>query len=120
MKERIYPVVMITGSRSITSKRVVWGIINQFSGQIGTLIHGGAKGVDQLARDWAIANDIPEEVFKPDWAKYGKAAGLKRNRQMVDACEYVIAIWDGESNGTRHAIQYAWKKGVGVNIFRPK
>lgn len=37
----------------------------------------------------------------------GKAAGFIRNKQIVDACDMVLAFWDGKSKGTEHTIKLA-------------
>ena len=48
-----------------------------------TLIEGGEKGVDALAKDWAVSNGVPVETYKADWARYGRGAGHRRNTEMV-------------------------------------
>jgi hypothetical protein len=48
------------------------------------IIHGGAKGADTLADQWAITNWVKIEEYKPNWEKHGKAAGPIRNKQMLD------------------------------------
>ena len=41
------------------------------------------------------------------WNKYGKAAGFKRNKNIIDNCTEIIAFWDGKSKGTLNSINYA-------------
>lgn len=41
------------------------------------------QGADQLAYEWAQAEDFPCEVFPADWTKFGRSAGPRRNAQMV-------------------------------------
>ena len=31
----------------------------------------------------------------------------ERNRQIVDRCDILLAIWDGKSTGTRNTLAYA-------------
>ncbi|MGC4008838.1 MAG: DUF2493 domain-containing protein [Pseudomonas sp.] len=50
---------------------------------ITCVIHGGARGADTLAGETALALGIPIEVYLPDWARYGSAAGFARNRRMI-------------------------------------
>jgi len=33
--------------------------------------------------------------------------GFIRNQQIVDACDMVLAFWDGKSKGTQHTISLA-------------
>lgn len=48
------------------------------------LIHGGAPGADAMAGAWATEAGVPVRVFRADWGAFGRAAGPKRNQQMVD------------------------------------
>jgi hypothetical protein len=54
-----------------------------------------------------------------DWSEFGKRAGFIRNVEMVDsldpATDRVIAAWDGQSNGTLHAVRAARAKGISVS-----
>lgn len=78
-----------------------------------TIIHGGAKGADHLADQWAVVNWVPIEEYKADWDKHGKAAGPIRNQQMLDTgVDYVIAFPGGR--GTEHMKKIARKAGVSV------
>jgi len=98
---------IIAGSRGITDYDFVNGIIRDSGILISTIISGGAKGVDSLAIRYAKDNNIPYELFIPDWDKYGKRAGILRNCEMGDVADALIAIWDGTSRGTKHMIDYA-------------
>ncbi len=85
------------------------------------IITGGAKGVDTLAERYARENGIPFCVLKPEYRLLGAVAPLVRNEQIVDRADMVVAIWDGVSRGTRHAIAYAEKtnKPLKVYIVKP-
>jgi len=72
-----------------------------------TIISGGAKGADSLAEDYAENWGMKSLVFKPDWEKYGKSAGFKRNQDIVDNSDMVVAFWDGKSKGTQDSINKA-------------
>lgn len=80
------------------------------------IIVGGAKGADTLGKEYAQRNFIPYTLIKADWDKHGKSAGYIRNAEMVDRATHVIAFWNKVSNGTRHTINYATKKGLGVKV----
>ena len=78
-----------------------------------TIVHGGARGADLLADQWAVVNWVPIEEHKADWNKHGKAAGLIRNQQMLDTgIDYIIAFPGGR--GTEHMKSIARKAGVPV------
>lgn len=71
------------------------------------IISGGAKGADTLAKKYAEIHGLEYFEFLPDWESDGKAAGFIRNKQIVDACDMVLAFWDGKSKGTEHTIKLA-------------
>lgn len=73
------------------------------------IISGGAKGVDTLASEYAIRNNIKLTEFLPDYKKYGIAAPIIRNSQIVESCDKLIAFWDGKSRGTLNSINLAKK-----------
>lgn len=76
-----------------------------------TIVSGGAKGADSLAARYATKNNVNLTVFPADWEKYGRSAGYKRNVQIIDESDSVIAFWDGSSKGTKHSIDIAKKQG---------
>lgn len=83
---------------------------------IEMVVSGGAAGADRLAERWAEENHIPTTIYKPDWKKYGKAAGLMRNREIVNDSDLVIAFWNGWSKGTASSIDLAKEMGKGLII----
>ncbi len=52
------------------------------------------------------------EQFIADWNKYGKSAGFRRNIDIVDNSDCVIAFWDGNSKGTLNSVTTAINKGI--------
>lgn len=82
------------------------------------IISGGAKGVDSLAEEYARQKGIPTQIFRPDYQRYGKKAPLIRNREIVSACDRLIALWDGQSRGTQYTIHCARSAGKEVRIYR--
>ena len=77
---------------------------------IQLIVSGGAEGVDELARDFAIENEIEFKVFEPQWDYYGKAAGPIRNRAIMECATHVLALPSSYySPGTKSAIKIARK-----------
>lgn len=81
------------------------------------IISGGAKGVDSSARDYALSHGIKLTEFLPEYARFGKAAPLKRNISIVKSANLVLAFWDGKSKGTKYVIDACHKLGVEVRIY---
>ena len=73
---------------------------------------GTARGVDRFGEQWAIENNVAIKRFPADWDTHGKRAGYLRNIQMDDYADALIAVWDGESRGTKHMIEEAKRKGL--------
>lgn len=107
---------IIAGSRDITYIGFVKEAVAESRFNITEIISGGARGVDLLAERYAAQNNIPCRVFEADWNTHKKAAGPIRNAEMAKHADALIAIWDGESRGTRNMIETATKKGLKVYI----
>ena len=54
-----------------------------------------AEGVDRLAEAWAEARGVAVRRVLPDWKRFGKAAGVRRNLEMLQIAHGVLAVWDG-------------------------
>lgn len=107
----------VSGSRSITDRKQVYRYLDQYREAITLLILGDApRGVDVLAYDWAIENEVPYIVCNADWDAHPRYAGNIRNGTMVTECDQLLAIWDGESTGTKDAISKAIKLGRPTDV----
>ncbi|MEG1651706.1 MAG: hypothetical protein RR287_07835, partial [Oscillospiraceae bacterium] len=84
------------------------------------IVSGGARGIDTCAREYAVANDLKLTEFLPEYVKYGRGAPLKRNLQIIDYADEVIAFWDGQSQGTKYVIENCKKKNKKVTVFKAK
>ena len=86
------------------------------------VVSGGAAGVDACAKEFALKNKIKYTEFLPEYEKYKKGAPLKRNIQIIEYADLVIAFWNGRSKGTRHVIEQckSLKKNIRVILFPPQ
>lgn len=107
------PIICICGSRDITDINLDLFIDPT---HVGCVISGGANGVDTLAEHWAKRNKIEFIAYLAQWNKFGKKAGIIRNHEMVEFCDYVFAFWNGKSKGTLDTILYAKKLNVPVFV----
>ena len=80
------------------------------------IVSGGAKGVDTTAREYATENGIKLTEFLPEYSRYKRGAPLKRNIQIAEYADKVLAFWDGKSRGTKHMIDLAKKYGLEVHV----
>ena len=81
------------------------------------IVSGGAAGIDTCAREYAVANGIKITEFLPDYARYGRGAPIRRNLQIIDHADMVLAFWNGSSRGTKHVIDICRKKNKNLKIF---
>jgi hypothetical protein len=114
--------LLICGSRSITDEELVYECIDdtmtRLKHEVTEIIEGDASGVDKLSGLYANCHDIPlSNDYKPDWKRYGKGAGFIRSKEMVDACDLGIAIWDGKSKGTEFTIEELRKQNKLSKIY---
>ncbi len=80
------------------------------------VVSGGARGVDQRAVVRAKHRGMQCEEFLADWDGEGRGAGLARNERMLVTVDRVIAFWDEESRGTKHAIEFAQSRKIPVQV----
>ena len=105
--------LIIAGSRTINSTVEEIGrmVDHNFFSLPSEVVCGLAKGPDLVGKAWAAQMNIPCRDFPADWEKYGKRAGILRNEEMGDYADALLALWDGESRGTKHMIDYMNKLG---------
>ncbi|MBQ7119160.1 MAG: DUF2493 domain-containing protein [Oscillospiraceae bacterium] len=105
--------VAIIGSRNIT----VENLGDYLPENTTEIVSGGAKGVDICAREYAMENGIKLTEFLPDYARYRRGAPLKRNIQIIEYADTVLAFWDGKSRGTKFVIDNCEKIGREVKVI---
>lgn len=81
------------------------------------IVSGGAKGIDTCAERYAKNHNIPIKIFLPKYEKYGRSATLKRNIEIIDYADTVLAFWDGKSKGTKFVINKCREKNKSIRIF---
>lgn len=81
-------------------------------------MHGGARGADTLASVEAKQWGFNVEVHPADWRSHGKAAGHRRNAEMVKlGADVCLAFPLGESRGTRGCMRLAEAAGIPVKVY---
>jgi YspA, cpYpsA-related SLOG family len=108
--------VIIAGSRTIRQYAKVCEAVQLSGFAISRVVSGLAEGVDMLAVRYALEQGLPCDPFPPQWKKWGRSAGYRRNEQMAQHADALIAIWDGRSPGTRHMIAVAKTRGLPVYV----
>lgn len=107
---------IIAGTRTIVNPIHLLRGIQELDWKPSVILCGCAHGVDELGRQYGKQNDIPVEFFPADWNQFGREAGKIRNLQMAHKAEALLAVWDGESHGTKHMIKEAHKLDLKIHI----
>lgn len=119
--------VIVTGSRIWPSSITIAHVLFKLNPQL--VIHGNARGADQMAHQWALANERDFHGFSAKWKTlsktatsirgYSAEAGHERNGRMLAAYPntLVIAFPYGAAKGTRDCINQALEKGHEVRVF---
>lgn len=109
-------ITIIAGSRDITDYNILLAAIELCPWKITQVVSGCARGVDRLGEIYAATESIPLHKFHANWAELGKSAGYKRNIEMADNAEALLAITTG-SPGTAHMIQIAKNKRLTYYVY---
>ena len=111
----------VVGSRTMTDDKIFNNIVTEWVRENGVpecIVTGCARGADALARKYAETHQIPLVVKRADWQKHGKAAGPKRNSQIVADCTAMIAFVGVKSVGTLDSLRKARAAKKSVTVER--
>jgi hypothetical protein len=106
--------VLVCGGRDFKDWDLLSEELTYLLGEIDVIIHGGAKGADRLAGDFAFAAGITEEVYLAKWDEHGLAAGPIRNQRMLDDGKPDLVIAFPGGKGTADMVRRARAAGVEV------
>ena len=84
------------------------------------VIEGEARGADRLAREEAEKLGLEVDPHPANWDKYHRAAGMIRNREMLDQCPDLVLAFHSDlskSKGTKDCVQEAKKRGIKVEVI---
>lgn len=82
-------IVLVCGGRDFSDRQLVFDTLDRVLAKYtdGLLVvHGSAKGADLLAEEWCKARQVMYVGAPAQWDRFGKAAGMQRNRVMRDVC----------------------------------
>ena len=124
--------LLVCGSRTVTREHLPLIRAELACVQPGTTIVHGDQGVfelhegeyrcisgaDCLAAEVAKELGLPVWAVQAKWTLYGKAAGTRRNIEMLDSgVQMVTAFWDGASPGTAHTLREARKRRIPCRVI---
>jgi len=106
----------VVGSRHFTDYERLCHVLDSVHTPITSIVSGGAHGADSLSERYADEHNIPMVIFYPEWDKYGKSAGYRRNQLIVARADAMVAFPTRRSIGTWHSIDLARAKGIPVHV----
>lgn len=113
--------VIIAGSRGFSNYKLLREQCNKFLREKRKtsniiIVSGHARGADTLGEKYAQDEGFALEIYPAQWKKLGKQAGYRRNEQMAEVADALIAFWDGSSKGTKHMIDIMNEKNLLVRV----
>ena len=110
--------LVIAGSRAAREHHVRQAIHRcPWKKEVTKVMSGTAHGADKFGEKYAKENGIEVIKFPADWDQYGMSAGPRRNKEMAQNADALLAIWDGSSKGTQSILSYARKYELKTMIY---
>ena len=123
--------LLVTGDRDWADEKTMYGAllafdnnrdwIDEVTKQQVTLVHGAARGADQMAERLAFMHFGWEvDPFEAEWEKYGKGAGAIRNQEMLDSgVDFALAFHANlkRSKGTLDMIERLLRANVPLELY---
>ena len=101
----------------IGSRKIIEIAIDKYvPSSVTEIVSGGAKGVDSVAKQFAIERGIKYTEFLPEYAIYGRGAPIKRNEEIAAYADEAIVFWDGDSKGTEHTIKFFKRLNKNITV----
>lgn len=111
--------VLVCGGRDYFDRERVFAVLDGLHGEraIALIIHGGARGADSLAGEWADSRGVEQtgdrfKIAPLDWQILGPKAGPLRNQQMLDECKPDLVVVFPGGRGTACMLRLAKAAGV--------
>ena len=120
-------IALVTGGRDFRDKDMLFAIMDRIHAERGIdmVVHGDAgryklyarrpialDGADALAGRWADERGIAQVKFPANWNGRGDAAGMIRNRLMLDTIKPDLCIAFPGGRGTSNMMRIAREAGV--------
>jgi predicted Rossmann fold nucleotide-binding protein DprA/Smf involved in DNA uptake len=109
--------VAIVGSRHFAAPDRVTEYVNGLPPR-ASIVTGSASGVDAAATKAARVRGLNVQVLPASFDEMADPSkSAARNQRLVDACDVLVAFWDGSSRGTRTTVERALDAGKEVHVF---
>jgi hypothetical protein len=121
--------LLVTGSRSFDDAQTIWTALDAVAAglieardPLLTVVHGTARGADDLADRWVRTYtgelQVTAERHPALWQRYGKRAGRVRNELMIaSGADLVLAFIRDDSPGATHCAELASDAGIPLRVW---
>tara|TARA_Y100001937_G_scaffold25598_1_gene36629 strand:- start:6722 stop:7378 length:657 start_codon:yes stop_codon:yes gene_type:complete len=115
--------VIVAGSRKLNVSssfvaRKIQAVLRNKDPKEIEIVSGGARGADKLGEVIAKQSGYAIKQFIPEWDKFGKGAGYRRNEEMAKYADACIVFWDGESRGSKHMMDLAHAYNLQLRVYK--
>ncbi len=114
---------LVCGTRNYVGFQMMRRVLSRLR-KDDVVIEGEARGADMMARNLARELGLECLAFPANWDKFGKAAGVLRNQEMLKQgrpdCVYAFYMNEADYNnsrGTRDMVKRSISAGVRVVEF---
>ena len=108
-------IVLVCGGRDFRDRDFLFSTMDKVLAKYPDglmIVHGAANGADLMAEEWCKAREVMYVGVPAKWKKYGKAAGMQRNRIMRDLWEPKACIAFPGGLGTKGMVGLMAEVGV--------
>ena len=115
----------VLGSTAITDKELIYSALDKFIEENlntpPTFLVGGAKGVDEIVKQYAKEKERDLIEFVPyhlldNRAMFTPKFFFIRNKQMIENADACLIFWDKENKGTEYGIKLTQKRNIPYSI----
>lgn len=110
-------VLLVCGGRDYNNYERMKTILDHLAPN--AIVHGCAKGADQMAGNYARARGIPEIRVPANWDFYEKPAGVFRNDWMLKFVKVTKVVAFPGGKGTADMVRKAKFEGFDVLEIEP-
>lgn len=107
--------ILVCGGRDYDNMGKVREVLDELNPSL--VIHGAARGADQLAQHWCDYNHVDFLQFPADWKRHGKAAGPLRNAKMLRYGKPGLVVAFPGGRGTANMVKLALEADVPVLVI---
>ena len=110
--------LIIAGSRTFTDYQLLCQTLAPERHRITAGHHRRRPGRGSARLSLGLEAPGQHQLFRADWERFGKAAGVRRNHQMAQAGDVLVAFHVNNSPGTAHMIACMRALGKPVVVIR--